>query len=92
MPKRRVLLSTVLTLKVELPSSATVTVLSLLTFIEFGVPSGFIAIVTGNGFTFTSLVSEAELPNRSVAVQVPVVSPSGNTYGASLFTTGFVSR
>ena len=28
--------------------------------------------------------SEAELPEESVAVQVTIVSPSGNTVGASL--------
>ena len=30
--------------------------------------------------------SEAELPEESVAVQVTIVSPSGNTSGASLVT------
>jgi len=33
--------------------------------------------------------SEAELPEESVAVQVTIVSPSGNTSGASLVTEIF---
>ena len=36
-------------------------------------------------------VVEAELPEESVAVQVTIVSPSGNTVGASLVIVDTVS-
>ena len=51
------------------------------------------AIRTGEVVSTTVMVwvAEAELPEKSVAVQITIVSPSGNTSGASLVTVGWES-
>ena len=47
-------------------------------------------IISGAVVSMTVIfwVVEAELPEESVAVQVTIVSPSGNTVGASLVMDG----
>ena len=47
--------------------------------------------MTATGVTVTSCVQLAELPEKSVAVQMTAVMPTGKFAGALLFSVGAIS-